>query len=159
MLIADEREIGPIDNGTGLVTPRRGRTVTRRAEGFIHVGATLQVAGGLRCIRRRVGAMKKTKLGPGPNSANEGVDLLVRQHSAGALRKGRHCRATHSAGDGTANRGVVSDGQENGITQGDGRSSGSVRAVAPRTVLSVEGVELQNLIGRSNLGAWIGPSR
>src|SRR5712664_1600801 len=126
MLIADEREIGPIDNRTGRVASRGRRTVTRRAERFIHPGATLQVAGGLRCIRWRVRAMKKTRLGPGPNSTNQGVDLLVSQHSASALRKGRHCGATHSAGDGTANRGVVSDGQENGITQSDRRSSGSV---------------------------------
>jgi len=51
---------------------------------------------------------------PGPDSANQGIDLFVGEHSASALRKGGHCSAAYSVGGGAANHGIVSDRQENG---------------------------------------------
>jgi hypothetical protein len=65
----------------------------------------------------------------------------------------------YSIGGGAANRGIVSDRQENGVPQSDRRSSVTAGAVASRTVLSEEAVELYNLIRRDDVGAWSRASR
>jgi len=58
------------------------------------------------------------------------------------LREGGHRSALYSIGSGAAYRGVVSDRQENGISQSDRRSSVSAGTVASCTVLSEEDIEL-----------------
>jgi hypothetical protein len=65
----------------------------------------------------------------------------------------------YSIGSGAANRGIVSDCQENGIPQSDRRSPVSAGAVASRAVLSEEDIELYKLIRRDNVGAWSRASR
>jgi len=126
---------------------------------LIHHGAALQVAGSFRCIGWRVSAGEKTRLSPGPYSANQDIDLFVGEHSASALREGGHRSAMYSIGSGAAYRGVVSDRQENGISQSDRRSSVSAGTVASRTVLSEEDIELYELIRRDDVGAWSRASR
>jgi hypothetical protein len=133
--------------------------MTRGAERSIHHGATLQVSGSFRCIGWRVGAGEKTRLSPGTDPANQDVDLFVGEHSASGLRKGGHRSSMYSIGSGAANRGIVSDRQENGVPQSDRRSSVTAGAVASRTVLSEEAVELYNLIRRDDIGAWSRASR
>ena len=110
---------------------------------MIHLRTALRVAGSLRCVEWGISAGEKTRLSPGPDSANQGIDLFVGEHSASALRKGGHCSAAYSVGSGAANHGIVSDRQEDGIPQSDRRSPVSAGAVASRAVLSVEDIELQ----------------
>src|ERR1700686_341610 len=133
--------------------------MTRGAERLIRHRAALQVSGSFRCIGWRVSAGEKTRLSPGPDSANQDIDLFVGEHSASGLRKGGHRSAMYSIGGGAANRGIVSDRQENGIPQSDRRSTVSAGAMASRTVLSEEAVELYNLIRRDDVGAWSRASR
>ena len=66
-------------------------------------------------------------LRPGADSTDDGIDLFVREHAARALGEGRHRGAGDAVGGGAANRGVVSDREEDGIAQGDRRSSLAVR--------------------------------
>src|SRR5258707_10636413 len=66
----------------------------------MHAGAALRVAGSFRCVGWRVSAGEKTGLSPGADPCDQGVDLLVREHSAGALGKGGHRGAVYSIGGG-----------------------------------------------------------
>jgi hypothetical protein len=120
---------------------------------LIHACAALRVAGSIRRVGWRVSAGEKTGLSPGADSKNESIDLFIGEHSASGLCKGRHCSAAYSIGGGAANRGIVSDRQENGIAESDCRSAVSAGAVASGTVLSVEDIELHNLIRRDEFGA------
>src|ERR1700682_1488599 len=133
--------------------------MTKGAERLIRHHAALQVAGSFRCIGWRVSAWEKTRLSPGADSANQDIDLFVGEHSASTLRKGGHRRAMYSICGGAANRGIIGDRQENGIPQSDRRSTVSAGAVASRTVLSKEDIELRNLIRRDEVGAWSRASR
>ena len=59
-------------------------------------------------------------------SSGDHVDLLVGEHSAGALGKGRHRGSPHAVGDDFAHRRVVRNGQIDRIGERDGRASPSV---------------------------------
>src|SRR5579872_1269216 len=91
-------------------------------------------------------------LRPRPDSADDGVDLFVREHATRTARERRHRRTWHPVGGGPSNRGIVGDRQENGIAKRNCCSSIAVRTVASRTVVRVEDVELQNPVGRNYLG-------
>jgi len=94
---------------------------------------------------------EKIGLRPGSDSTDDRVDLFVCERPACALREGRHRSARHTMGGNSANRGVVSDRQENGIAQRNRRSASAAVAMTTRTVLGVEKVEAQDLIGRDYL--------
>jgi len=128
--------------------------MTRGTERLIDFGAVLYVARSFRRIERGVGAAKIARWSPGPDSTYQGIDLFVCEHSASALLKCGHRRATYSVGGYGANHRIVSDCQENGIAQSVARSAASASAVASRAVLCVENIELQNLIRRDDLGVW-----
>ena len=80
--------------------------------------------------------MQGVGLRPGTDAADDGVDLLVREHATRTLREGGHGRAGHAVGGGAANRGIVGDGEENGIAKRDRRSALAVRTVASCAVLA-----------------------
>src|SRR5260370_10585154 len=111
----------------------------------MHAGAALRVAGSFRCVGWRVSAGEKTGLSPGADPCDQGVDLLVREHSAGALGEGGHRGAMYSIGGGAANGGIVGDREENGVAQRERRSSVSIVAVASGARLRVEDAALANL--------------
>src|SRR3984957_16286993 len=111
--------------------------MTRGTERLIDVGAVVRVADSFCCKGRRVGAAKITSWSPGADSANQGIDLFVGEHSSGALCECGHRGATHSVGSCVANHRVVSYRQEDGVAQSVARSAASAGAVAPRAVLRV----------------------
>ena len=92
--------------------------VTRRAVNSIDGRSALRIAGTWRRIGRRIGIAQSIRLGPaGSNSADDDIDLVVGQHSAGVLRKRRHGGSGNSVGGYAANRGIVGDGEVNRICQ------------------------------------------
>src|SRR5437667_264285 len=80
---------------------------------------------------RLLGAVEDSLPAPARSDpAANHIDLLVRQHSAGALSKGRHGRSTYAVGDNLPHRRFIHDAQINRIGKRDGSSASSFRAVA-----------------------------
>src|SRR5262245_30220089 len=88
--------------------------------------------------RNRVGG-KDPGLRPRSDSTDNRVDLFIREHSTGALREGRHRGARDPHCGGMANHRIISDCEEDWITQRRRGSTLATVAVASRAVLSVEG--------------------
>src|SRR5437667_8596369 len=91
LLIADQCQKGIICDVAALRAALALCAVARRAVSSIGNFALPSVAGGLRGIRGRIGSVEDSWPAPArPDFAGDQIDLLVRQHSAGALREGWH---------------------------------------------------------------------
>src|SRR6202795_4790431 len=119
--------------------------MTGGAVGPICIGTTLGNAKILRYVRRRSLIAERIGLCPGSDPLHKCIDLLVGEHSTGALRKGGHRSARHSIRCGAANHGVVSNCEKNWIVQSNGRATLAGCSMASCTVLSIEKTELHNL--------------
>jgi hypothetical protein len=119
-----------------------GRTIR-----LIRIDAALRVAWSLRGIGRWSQIAEYAGHGPGSDSLDNGIDLLVSKHSARPLSKGGHRSPWHSVYGGAANHGVVCNREKNGICQSNGGSSLAVQAVASCTVLPIEQLEVDDFPG------------
>ena len=77
----------------------------------------------------------------------QGIDLFIRKHSPGTLRKGRHWSTPHPVSGGAANRGIVRNGEEHGISQSNRWSALAARAVASSAILRIENIEIHDFAG------------
>src|ERR1700687_333032 len=118
--------------------------MTGGAIGAICIGATLRIARGLCCIRRRRLIAESIGFRPRPDPSYERVDLFFGEHSACTLCKSRHRRAGNSVGGDAANHGVVCNCEKDRIRQSNGSSALAVHTVAACTVLSVERIEIDD---------------
>jgi hypothetical protein len=121
----------------------------------------LRITGAQRPIGRRIGITHSIWLGPaGANSAEDDVDLVVGQHPSGVLRKRRHACSGNSIGGYATHRGIVGNGEVNGIAKSDRDAALSIWAVASSAVGCVEEIEVYNLAGRDHLRIlWRAPTR
>src|SRR5579872_998427 len=159
ILVAHQSEIGAIHDGTGPLTSSAVCAVTRRAVNVIYARSALLITGSLGRIRRRMSIPQCIRLAPaGSNSGDDDVDLVVGQHSAGVLRKRRHSGSCNSVGGYATNRGIVGDGEVNGVSKSDRGAALSIRAVASGTVPGIEETEIHNLGRRDRLRiCWRAP--
>src|ERR1700686_3993334 len=118
--------------------------MTGGAVGPICIGTTLWIAKILRYVRRRCLIAERIGLCPGSDSSHKCIDLFFSEHSTRALREGRHRSAWHSVGRCTADHGVVSNCEKNGIGQSNSCATLAVRSMTSCTVLSIEGTELHD---------------
>src|SRR5258708_871572 len=96
-LIADEREKGIIRDGAALWSSVAARAVARFAIRFVGKFASQSVARGLRRIGRRTGCVENSAPAPARSDfARDHINLLLRQHSPGALPEVRHPRSPPS---------------------------------------------------------------
>jgi hypothetical protein len=119
----------------------------------------LWIARGLRCIRWEGRSVKCVRPRPGPDSTNNGIDLLVCEHAARALDEGWHRGSGYAISCRLADGGIVGNGEENGIGQRDRRSSGAVVSMASRAILCVKHIEIHNLVRWNFLRARSRPAR
>ena len=76
------------------------------------------ITGTLCLIGRGFRIAQRIRHGPtGSHSADDYINLGIRQHAAGVLRKRRHASPRHPVGGDPANRGIVGNGQINRIAQ------------------------------------------
>src|SRR5882762_11492298 len=127
--------------------------MTRGAVGSIGIGTSLGIAETLRYVRPRSQIAERIGLFPGSDSSHKCIDLLVGEHSTGALCKGGHRSARHSIRCGTANHAVLDDCQKNGIGQSNGCATLAVRSMTSCTVLSIKKSELHYFARRHHLRA------
>ena len=131
-----------------LVDALAVRSVTGRAESAECRRSLLRVAGRLRCIRWSVTPCKICGLPPAlPHALDDGIDLLVGQHAACALRESRHRRAGPALGDRVSQRFVVDDGEINRIADGRSRTVLAISAMTSGAVLLVEHNGIENVGG------------
>src|SRR5258708_14622103 len=96
LLITCQSQVRAIYNRAGLAPSAAVWSMTGRTIRPIHIRATLRIAMTLRCIRRRSLSSESIGLRPGSNPLDQGIDLLVGEHSTGTLGKCGHGRAGHS---------------------------------------------------------------
>ncbi len=125
--------------------PSAARAMTGRTVGVVHGGAAARITWGLRRVGRRGRAAQNSRLRPGSDSGDDGVDLRVGQRSAGALREGRHRSSCNSSCGRGADGCIVGDGQKYWVAQCDGQSSLAVVTVASSAVLGIEDGEVHDL--------------
>src|SRR5262249_40522160 len=116
--------------------------------------------GSLRAIRRRIDTAKDVRLRPPLlYSANNRIDLLRGQQSAGALRKSRHRGSWNSFPSCTKDRGIVSNREVDRVAKADCRPTAAIRTMTSGTVLPVKEIEIHNLARWDHLRVRSGPPR
>src|SRR5882762_406727 len=128
------------------------RAVARRAVHRVDACAPRCVAVTVRCMGRRFHPAKS--VGPRPpraESADDCVDLLVGEHSTGALRKRRHGRSLDPFADDATDGGILGDGKVQRIGERERSSTPSLRALAAGAIGVVEAGERSHLVGPRHL--------
>src|SRR3984957_6309396 len=122
-----------------------------------HDLATIDIANRFCRVCGWIGSIENLFAPPaGKDPTRNHLDLLLDQHSAGALRERWHRCSPDAVRDNVAHGGFIDDGQIHGIGESDRRSSTAFRAVAARTVLCVESAEVQKLVRGKwfRIGLW-----
>ena len=93
----------------------------------------------------------------GPNSADDDIDLVVGQHSAGVLRERRHGGSGNSVGGYATNRGIVGDSEVNRVAKCNRSAALPIRAVTSGAVPCIEEIEIHNFTRWDYLRIrWVG---
>ena len=137
VLIANECEIGRIDDRTRLRPALTFGTVTGLATGGVNLRAVAGTSSGSTGIRGSACARISRTRPALVNTGDQQVDLAVSQGTAGALRKRWHRRVRNSLANHAAHCRVIDNREINGIVHRDGRTGLSVNAVAACTVLAI----------------------
>src|SRR5690242_18087022 len=111
-----------------------------------HELAVIDIPRDLCRIGGRIGSAENLFVSPArKDSTRDPINLLLSQHSPGALRERRHRCSSDTVDNNVAHSGFIDDGKVYGTGYSNRRSSAALRAVATRAVLRIESVEVQNL--------------
>src|SRR5260370_24599505 len=114
--------------------------MARQAIRVVGLAAARWITGG----KRRIGWWSDVKKPRGvparPDSADDGFDLLIGQHAAGALSKRGHSSSLSSFRSNPADRGIIRDCQINRAGEPNCCSALALRTMTSRAVLLIESV-------------------
>src|SRR5579864_3581427 len=140
-------------DGASLGRPSAISTMAGCAIGSKRNLAAIDIPRSFCRVGRWIGSIENMFAPPaGKDSSRNHVDLLLGQHSTGALCESGHRCSVDAVGDDVAYCGFIDDGQIHGIGQGKRRSSAAFRAVATGTVLGVQNAKVRNLARGKGFG-------